>query len=828
MNKARIKRMLIFLLNPIVLYLKKNIEYLRMKYTKYLDRPIYDKTILFEAYSGQSVTGNSLALFEEIHNDSRFKEYRFIWSSIEPKKERKALSQYRNVKLVKKGTVAYVKYLARAKYLITDTTFPHYFNKREEQSYIMAWHGTPYKTIGKDVKSSNYDSHKNVMKNILHTDYFISPSKYTTDTILNSQTSKDLFSGEVLELGMPRVDLTYNVNAEDLKMKMNIPLEKKVVLYAPTWNDYSQDINQSVSELVRDAEQLQMLLGNDYLVALKVHYYEYQAISNMNTECYLVDNSIDTNKVLQISDYLITDYSSVFFDYLGLKRPIYFYFKNYDEYSTKRGLYLEKDELPGPTCSTIDKLAELISESTGILEDKYFPMIERFSPYDDGKVSKRVIDYIFFNKKQTLGSIYKTETTKEKILIYGGYFKNNGITESLIRLTNQFDYEKYNLTIIIPSIVPKNSGVEKVIDRLDPKINLLFNNNRINLKFNEEYQYKLFMNRGLNGIVKKLNIDHIMYRGYKQIVGNVKYDKVIDFSGYNSFYGSVFAFSNVKEKITYLHSDMKKDKERVVRGRRPNKLPLQLMFSIYKYFDKILSVSKTSHLTNLSKLGEQLGITNKMDYVENYLDAERIERLSEEYQEFNILNQKVLIDNVNLEDGVLEFKGILKPSKNNNNYVTLGRLSPEKNQELLIRAFKRVLNEEPNSRLYIIGEGTQRKKLMTLIQNLEIEDKVILTGHMDNPYYLLKMCDVFVLSSNYEGQALAILEALAVGLKVISTDIPGPDNILKQGYGELVEATEIGLSRKMISVIKPEKKYKKFDPYLYDEKVKERVKSILE
>ncbi|NMA83315.1 MAG: hypothetical protein GX962_05565, partial [Epulopiscium sp.] len=412
MNKARIKRMLIFLLNPIVLYLKKNIEYLRMKYTKYLDRPIYDKTILFEAYSGQSVTGNSLALFEEIHNDSRFKEYRFIWSSIEPKKERKALSQYRNVKLVKKGTVAYVKYLARAKYLITDTTFPHYFNKREEQSYIMAWHGTPYKTIGKDVKSSNYDSHKNVMKNILHTDYFISPSKYTTDTILNSQTSKDLFSGEVLELGMPRVDLTYNVNAEELKMKMNIPLEKKVVLYAPTWNDYSQDINQSVSELVRDAEQLQMLLGNDYLVALKVHYYEYQAISNMNTECYLVDNSIDTNKVLQVSDYLITDYSSVFFDYLGLKRPIYFYFKNYDEYSTKRGLYLEKDELPGPTCSTIDKLAELISESIGVLEDKYFPMIERFSPYDDGKVSKRVIDYIFFNKKQTLGSIYKTETTK--------------------------------------------------------------------------------------------------------------------------------------------------------------------------------------------------------------------------------------------------------------------------------------------------------------------------------------------------------------------------------------------------------------------------------
>src|SRR5690625_1331420 len=439
MNKARIKRLIKFILNPIALYLKRDIWYLRMKYVQYLEKPIYDKTILFEAYLGESITGNSLALFEEIYNDSRFSEYRFIWSSTNPKSEKKELDKYKNVKLVKKGTIAYVKYLARSKYLVTDTTFPHYFNKRKDQTYIMAWHGTPYKTIGKDVKSSNYDSHKNVMKNILHTDYFISPSKYTTDTILNSQSAKDLFSGEILELGMPRVDLNNKVVAEELKFKMDLPPGKKVVLYAPTWNDYSKNINENVSELVRDAEQLQKLLGENFIVALKVHYLEYKAISEMNTECYLVDNSIDTNRILQISDYLITDYSSVFFDYLALKKPIYFYFKNYHEYSTLRGLYLEKNELPGPTCSTIDKLAEYISASTGILEKKYYPMIERFAPYDNGDTAKRVIEYIFYNERPKIGSIYKTETTKEKILIYGGYFKNNGITESLIRLTKQFN-----------------------------------------------------------------------------------------------------------------------------------------------------------------------------------------------------------------------------------------------------------------------------------------------------------------------------------------------------------------------------------------------------
>src|SRR5690625_4026143 len=167
MNKARIKRLIKFILNPIALYLKRDIWYLRMKYVQYLEKPIYDKTILFEAYLGESITGNSLALFEEIYNDSRFSEYRFIWSSTNPKSEKKELDKYKNVKLVKKGTIAYVKYLARSKYLVTDTTFPHYFNKRKDQTYIMAWHGTPYKTIRSEEHTSELQSRGHLVCRLL-------------------------------------------------------------------------------------------------------------------------------------------------------------------------------------------------------------------------------------------------------------------------------------------------------------------------------------------------------------------------------------------------------------------------------------------------------------------------------------------------------------------------------------------------------------------------------------------------------------------------------------------------------------------------------------
>lgn len=827
MNKDRFLRKIKFIIDPIVASFKNDNNRKQKRYAAALKKPILKRTVFLEAYLGENVTGNSLALFEEMYYDPRFKDYNFVWSVSSLKNIDPKYKQKKNVKYVKRGSKKYIKFLACSEYLITDTTFPFYFNKRKDQKYIMAWHGTPYKAIGKDIVHAAKNAHNNVMKNILHTDFFISPSRFTTDTILKSQNSDELFSGEVLEIGMPRVDLSYKTDAKALKKQMNLPEDKKVVLYAPTWNDFKESIEVGILDLTNNVEHLSQLLGPNYIVALKVHYLEYKAIKDMETDCYLVDNKIDTNQILQIADYLITDYSSIFFDFLSLKKPVFFYFNNYKEYSERRGLYLEKEELPGEICETVEELAESIKTAANTLSDKYLPMITRFAPYDDGSASKRAINYIFFDEKPIIGNIYKMGTTKEKIIFYSGYFKKNGITESFIRLTNQFDFDKYSLTVIVPCAVPKNSDVEKALERLHPSINLLYPINRINLTTFEQYKYKLFMNRGLNGIVKKFPPHDMMAKEYRRIVGNVSYDKAIDFSGYNAYYGSVLAFSDAKEKIVFLHSDMEKDKGRKVKGRHPNWLPLQLMFSIYHQFDKIISVSKSSHQTNVSKLGPKLKITNKMDYVGNVLGAKRIEELSEKYYELHINNQDYLTDSIETVETVFNVKGVIKPSKEDINYITLGRLSPEKNHVLLINSFKKVLEKQSNSRLYIVGEGAQRGKLTNLVKDLGIEKKVIFTGHMDNPFYLLKQCDVFVLTSLYEGQALVILEALAVGLKVISTDIPGPDNILKQGYGELVEATEIGLSRKMISIAKSNVKYKKFDPYVYDADTKKRFMSII-
>src|SRR5699024_10783210 len=195
---------------------------------------------------------------------------------------------------------------------------------------------------------------------------------------------------------------------------------------------------------------------------------------------------------------------------------------------------------------------------------------------------------------------------------------------------------------------------------------------------------------------KRFSPKKIMVKDYFRVVGNIQFDKVIDFSGYNSHYGARLAFSPVKQKIVFLHSDMKKDKARKVRGRHPNWLPLQLMFSIYHYFDKIVSLSASSHRANVAKLGAKYGISDKVHFVHNYLDTDHIQKLSTQYREISIGTKKYLTEHEKQYSPIIDLKAVEKPSKENVSYVTVGRLSPEKNHELLIKSFKKVLCTQPN------------------------------------------------------------------------------------------------------------------------------------
>ncbi|MDY0409425.1 glycosyltransferase [Paracerasibacillus soli] len=133
------------------------------------------------------------------------------------------------------------------------------------------------------------------------------------------------------------------------------------------------------------------------------------------------------------------------------------------------------------------------------------------------------------------------------------------------------------------------------------------------------------------------------------------------------------------------------------------------------------------------------------------------------------------------------------PQKDDVNFITIGRLSPEKDHEKLLNAFSHIAADKNNIKLYIVGEGALEETIKNIISTLHLTNKVFLTGQLTNPYALLNQCDCFILSSNYEGQAIVLLEALILGKPIITTDSPGPRSVLEGGYGLIVENSVTGL-----------------------------------
>ncbi|WP_218991666.1 CDP-glycerol glycerophosphotransferase family protein, partial [Campylobacter jejuni] len=173
----------------------------------------------------------------------------------------------KNVICVKRGSDLYLKYLASAKYLINNVTFPEYFIRKEEQKYLNTWHGIPIKYLGKKIKSG-FMEHANTQRNFLHATHLIHPNLYTKDILENDYEIKDLFQGQSVLTGYPRVDLSLKQNAK-LKQKLGIKESQKVLLYAPTWRG---GLNTQYFDFERLKRDILELKKSNFKVLLSVHH----------------------------------------------------------------------------------------------------------------------------------------------------------------------------------------------------------------------------------------------------------------------------------------------------------------------------------------------------------------------------------------------------------------------------------------------------------------------------------------------------------------------------------------------------------------------------
>lgn len=375
--------------------------YIQIYRSIFLKMPIKEEAIVFESFLGKSYSDSPKYIYEYMLSNQM--SYKYIWVF----NEKKQLPG--NAIQVKRFSLRYFYHLARSKYWVSNSRLPKTLDKREGNTYLQTWHGTPLKTLVfdmKDVYSADPTYKSTFYRQSRRWDYLSSPNDYSSKIFRRAFK----YEKEMLEFGYPRNDILYQKNNEAdilaLKKKMNLPIDKKIILYAPTWRDdefYAR--GQYKFTLQLELEQLQKHLSDEYVVVLRMHYFIASQLDISEYKGFVYDYSKydDIAELYLISDILITDYSSVFFDYANLKRPILFYTYDLEKYRDKlRGFYIDiESEVPGPLLMKTEEVIDSIKNIEEI-QQKYQPIYdgfyEKFCKWDNGNASKKTVEAVFVNK----------------------------------------------------------------------------------------------------------------------------------------------------------------------------------------------------------------------------------------------------------------------------------------------------------------------------------------------------------------------------------------------------------------------------------------------
>lgn len=748
---------------------------------------LHTRTVFLESFDGTSQTCHPLAIFEYLIEHPDYKKFRFIWSHKNAKPQGytwEKYSKYRNVTWVKHGSFKYYRALARAKYLISNSTFPHQFTKNPNQVYLNTWHGIPLKNMGYDIPLG-IPSTRNVIRNLMSADFALSHNQFMTEKIWGSAFKLDgIFQGKVLESGSPRLDAQFNRASGDTKNLELLGLEpddtRKIVLYAPTWRGKSpSNIYESGPLLAEEYTLLSNSLDPDkYLVLLKIHQLALRSIDEASvSKMNIIDNSVPTNLILPEISHLVTDESSIMFDYLVHDKPIHFYFSEF-ALNDERGLYVEKNALPGTVNFDIPSVINSIiaSETKDIHKKDRANWRSIYQPNEDGTSTERIVEAVFKNdlsKIQKVNSFLNTD--RKKILIHVGSLIANGITTAAINIANHLVAEGHDVSIFYP--YSKNENQVAKVYGFAPEIRHFPRVGTIALPLSSRREYRRYLSNGGRRAknVKITNMQSIFAREWTRCFGHADFDTIIAFDGYSVFWAELLLASTAKNKYIWMHNDLMQDSKRTINGEMPHFKNLSSLFTLYDAFDKIVSVSPKLTEINKVKMSE-FADSSKFITVQNFIDFEEVLRESKEYRDF-------------------------VPATPGRSFVSVGRLSPEKNQARMIRALKIVVSKFPDTQLYILGDGPLLSSLDALIATLGLKSNVHLLGYHRNPHSIVTKCDYFLFSSLYEGQGLAVIEAMVLGKPVVTTRYNVVESVVGPNDGIITENTDESLAAGMIAML---------------------------
>ncbi|MEV4636225.1 bifunctional glycosyltransferase family 2 protein/CDP-glycerol:glycerophosphate glycerophosphotransferase [Actinoplanes sp. NPDC049548] len=290
--------------------------------------------------------------------------------------------------------------LATSRYIVTNQHLPEWFVRRPGQVVVQTWHGTPLKRIGFDIADVQFTDRRYLEKLALEApnwSFLVSPNTFSTPILRRAFR----YEGELMEIGYPRNDLLFRDRAEikeRVRRAAGIPEGKKLVLYAPTWRDDEYSGGSYKISMKIDIDDAAEKLGHDHALLVRRHPNVVDEIPG-NGEGFVYDVSTypDMADLLAAADVLITDYSSVMFDFANTGRPMLFFTYDLAHYRDKlRGFYFDfEQEAPGPLLATSDEVVAAIRDVDIVAAeytDRYRAFAAKACDLDDGQATARLID----------------------------------------------------------------------------------------------------------------------------------------------------------------------------------------------------------------------------------------------------------------------------------------------------------------------------------------------------------------------------------------------------------------------------------------------------
>ena len=495
-------------------------------YLRNTRKKILENYVFVQSKNGSDLAGNMFYIAKEINDNYRnFKIY--LACTDESKRKIKSMLnkyQLKRVKLINIRTLKFLKLIARTKYIFTDTSVSSVYIKRKGQILVNTWHGTPLKKMGRDVPYRLYDCW-NVQKNFIIADYLLYPNKFMEKIMLNSYGIRNITNAKVLNAGYPRNAIFFNEDRRNVIREAENLSDKQISVYMPTWRGImTQKENQrQIEEIKGFFDEIDKLLNDNQILYIKLHVYVKSGIDcSKYKHIREFPSGYETYDFLNIADILITDYSSVFFDFANSRKKIILFAYDEADYFAQRGFYIDyHKDLPFEKVYTPQELVNAMNNNKN---ECYNDFIKYYCEFDEKDAPKHLCEFLIEGKGSDKIHVDAKFGKNDKKNI-GVYVNKPSVFETIdtyLDILSKIDINEKNYTFFVDQNILKNHV--DFVEKIPSEVSVLpYKKNKISTLGE-------VITKRINKKKQKEINNKIYEREAKRRFGEFKFDNIINIS----------------------------------------------------------------------------------------------------------------------------------------------------------------------------------------------------------------------------------------------------------------------------------------------------------